>query len=168
GMCGVGHIFEAYRSARWPGLDRRFEDDDEVAVIHAPSEAGSGPLSDAMVDLRATLATAEVAGVISHERALALVNAMKRRHFSERSLAALAEAAGGIAGAWMARHPQRIKRHDALAMLNVMTAFLATNPAPFQPQFRFTPALVWQRFTKTAEREAKQEMARALFEELRR
>ncbi|MGH7049322.1 MAG: TfuA-like protein [Acetobacteraceae bacterium] len=167
GMCGVGKIFEAYRDARWPGLDSRFEDDDEVAVIHAPAEAGSVPLSDAMVDLRATLAAAEMAGVISHGSALALAGAMKRRHFSERSLAALAEAAGGIAGAWMARHPQRIKRQDALAMLNVMTGFLATNPAPFHPQFRFTPALVWQRFTKAVEREARQEMASALFGEFR-
>ena len=45
---------------------RGFEDDDEVAVIHAPAAAGGAALSDAMVDLRASLDAAEVAGVIDH------------------------------------------------------------------------------------------------------
>jgi hypothetical protein len=64
GMTGVGRIFEAYRDGHLEGWDDAFEDDDEVAVIHAPTEAGGFPLSDAMVDLRDTLARAEAAGII--------------------------------------------------------------------------------------------------------
>ena len=64
GMRGVGRIYAAYRDGCWPGYDEAFEDDDEVAVIHAPPEAGGLPLSDAMVDLRDTLLAAEAAGII--------------------------------------------------------------------------------------------------------
>lgn len=165
GMRGVGQIFEAYRDGQWPDLDGVFEDDDEVAVVHAPPEAGNLSLSDAMVDLRATLAAAGKAGVLPHEAVIALTNEMKRRHFSERNLSALAELAGEAAGAWIIAHPERIKQRDAVAMLRAMTIFLASDPAPFCPEFRFIPALVWQRFTRSAEREAKQEMVRGLFEE---
>src|SRR5208337_3000103 len=62
GMRGVGAIFAAYRAGRWPGEDTSFEDDDEVAVIHAPAEAGGAALSDPMVDLRASLTAAEEEG----------------------------------------------------------------------------------------------------------
>ncbi|MDA8050861.1 MAG: TfuA domain-containing protein [Rhodospirillales bacterium] len=169
GMRGVGRIFEAYRDGRWPGLDAPFEDDDEVAVMHAPLEAGGFALSDAMVDLRATLAAAEAAGVVSRAASAALAAEMKRRHFSERSLAALAEAAnaalGKGTGTWIAAHPERIKEQDALAMLRAMAAFLATRPAPFRPAFRFTPALVWQRFVAAAEAEAAGELARAVWDD---
>jgi hypothetical protein len=52
GMVGVGKIYEAYRVARYAPFDEPFEDDDEVAVLHAPPEAGSIPITDAMVDVR--------------------------------------------------------------------------------------------------------------------
>ena len=60
---GRTHLF-GVRDGPWPGFDEPFEDDDEVAVVHAPAEAGGRALSDAMVDLRDTLAAAETAGVI--------------------------------------------------------------------------------------------------------
>jgi hypothetical protein len=40
GMRGVGKVFEAFRDGFWPGFSEPFEDDDEVAVIHAPAELG--------------------------------------------------------------------------------------------------------------------------------
>src|SRR5206468_4971333 len=48
GMIGVGAIFEAYR-------DGAIEDDDEVAVVHGPPELGYVQLSEAMVNIRATI-----------------------------------------------------------------------------------------------------------------
>ena len=65
GMRGIGKVFAAYRDGCWPGDPGAFEDDDEVAVVHAPPELGGAALSDAMVDLRATLASAEAAGVVA-------------------------------------------------------------------------------------------------------
>ena len=58
GMLGVGAVFEAFRS----GI---LEDDDEVAVEHGPAELGYPPVSEAMVDIRATLAAALRNGVVS-------------------------------------------------------------------------------------------------------
>lgn len=48
GMVGVGAIFAAYR-------DNRLEDDDEVAVVHGPAELDYLPVSEAMVNVRATV-----------------------------------------------------------------------------------------------------------------
>ena len=55
GMRGVGRIFAAFR-------DGELEDDDEVAVVHGPADTGYAALSDAMVNIRATLARAEQGG----------------------------------------------------------------------------------------------------------
>jgi hypothetical protein len=40
GMQGVGQVFSAYCAGTLPPYDGRFEDDDEVAVIHGPAETG--------------------------------------------------------------------------------------------------------------------------------
>jgi hypothetical protein len=163
GMRGIGRIFESYRNGSWPGFDIPFEDDDEVAVIHAPPEANFIPLSDAMVDLRDTLLAAEANGVLTRVERDALAGAMKRRHYSDRSLTALAEAAGSAAGAWISAHPVRRKRLDAEAMLSALAEFLATDPQPFRPAFRFTPALVWQSFVTAADAHDKAAMSRAVW-----
>ena len=57
GMRGIGRVFEAYRAGA-------LEDDDEVAVIHGPPETGYLALSEAMVNIRATLAAAARDGLI--------------------------------------------------------------------------------------------------------
>ena len=114
-----------------------------------------------MVDLRDTLLAAEVAGVITRDERDTLAGMMKRRHFPERSMAALAEAAGAGAGAWIAAHPVRRKRLDAESMLRRMAAFLAGRPAPFQADFQFTPALVWHSFVAAADAEDAAAVSRA-------
>lgn len=81
GMIGVGQVAAAYAA----GL----EDDDEVALVHLDAEGDFRPVSEAMVNIRATLQAAERAGVVSPEEALILVNAQKRRHFPDRHLAAV-------------------------------------------------------------------------------
>src|SRR5260370_24883948 len=58
GMEGVGAVFEMYR-------DGILEDDDEVAVVHTTDEFGFRAGSEAMVDIRPTLATATDDGVLS-------------------------------------------------------------------------------------------------------
>ena len=63
GMIGVGRIFGDFASGR-------LVDDDEVAVLHGPAETGYVALSDAMVDIRATVAAALAAGAIDRDGAL--------------------------------------------------------------------------------------------------
>src|SRR5882724_12825471 len=51
GMRGIGRIYEAFR-------DGVLQDDDEVAVLHGPEELGYPSLTEAMVNIRATLVEA--------------------------------------------------------------------------------------------------------------
>ncbi len=156
GMRGVGRIFAAYQAGHWPGEANAFEDDDEVAVIHAPAEAGGAPLSDAMVDLRASLDAAVADGRIDRVGRDALLAAVKAQHFPDRSFARIESEAHAVLGdvaaerlrAWLTtgRVPQ--KRLDALALLDAIAALLATDPPAFQPQFRFERALVWEQFVR--------------------
>lgn len=152
GMRPVGKIAEAYREGHYPPFDDPFEEDDEVAVVHAPPEAGGAPLSDALVDLRETLAAAEAAGVIGRPARDALLAAMRRLHFPRRGFARLAEAARGTPGAaalagWLAAPGNRVsqKWRDAAALLRALGGEGAAD-APPPPVFRMEHALVWERF----------------------
>jgi hypothetical protein len=68
GMHGVGWVYQAFRQE---ALDR----DDEVAVRHGAAEDGYRPLSEAMVNIRQTLAAAEDQEVISAATASILLAA---------------------------------------------------------------------------------------------
>src|SRR5208337_4709253 len=156
GMRGVGAIFAAYRAGRWPGEDTSFEDDDEVAVIHAPAEAGGAALSDPMVDLRASLTAAEEEGVIDPVGRSALVAVMKSLHFPVRSFTRLDQEARAILGEaaatrlsdWLAGNRVAQKRLDAIAMLEDIARLLVSDPPPFRAPFRFERALVWEQFVR--------------------
>ena len=78
GMRGIGRIFEAFR-------DGVLEDDDEVAVVHGPAEIGYLPASEAMVNIRATLALAEAKGVIGAGSRRALEAFAKSLFFADRN-----------------------------------------------------------------------------------
>ncbi len=158
GMRGIGRVYDGYRTGVWPGFDEPFEDDDEVAVIHAPAEAGSRAMSDAMVDLRDTLLAAQTAGVITRETCLQLAAALKRLHFGDRSFARLDQLASPLMGAaqaeqlrtWLRSGRVRRKRLDALEMLRALRDFLRERPAAFRPGFEPARTLVWERFVDQA------------------
>jgi hypothetical protein len=143
GMRGVGRVFAAYRDGAWPGFPEPFEDDDEVAVVHAPAEAGSTPLSDAMVDLRATLLAAVAAEVIDQATCLDLARRMKRVHFPNRSFAMLATIAPAPLRRWLPGNCIRQKFLDAIELLDAVGGDCARAEAP---AFHFERALVWERF----------------------
>lgn len=158
GMVGVGKIYAAYKAGRYTPFTDPFEDDAEVAVRQAPAELGSLPVSDAMVDLRETLAAAEAAGVIGRAVRDALAAALGRLHFAERSVARLAQKAealpdaeGAALAAWLRRgHAVSQKRRDAAALLRHLAAGgLAPNATP--PGFVFERVQVWERFRAAAD-----------------
>jgi hypothetical protein len=146
GMLGVGAVFEAFRS----GI---LEDDDEVAVEHGPAELGYAPVSEAMVDIRATLAAALRNGVVSTSSHARLVAVAKKLFYPRRSYATML-ARGGEDGVpmseiealrrWLTRNRVSQKREDALAALALVGDFLDTNPPPFRPLFRFERTEVWE------------------------
>lgn len=123
GMQGVGRIFAEYR-------DGVLEDDDEVAVVHAPAEMGHAALSEPMVNIRATLARAEAENIVSPAARIALETGAKALHFTERSWSALLDGADQLIGArnkirleaWLPTGRVDLKRADALAMLEAMGA----------------------------------------------
>lgn len=153
GMRGVGLVFEAYRDGRLaPGGDAPFEDDDEVAVLHAPAEAGWHPLSEALVDMRCSLAAAERAGVIDPAERALIVGAAKVTFFAERTwpvvldralAAGLLPARRGVLAAWLREGGVAQKRADALLLLDEIHGFLAERTAPFRPAFSFAHTCTW-------------------------
>jgi hypothetical protein len=154
GMQGVGRVFEGFRDGIWPGFSEPFEDDDEVAVIHAPAELGYAPLSDAMVDMRDTLLAASDDEIIAAPEARALARLLKELPFGERRLSQIA-AIGAMCldpasiarlRAWLPHGAVQRKRLDALALLDTLSEFLGGRPEPFKAQFRFEQAQAWHDF----------------------
>ena len=147
GMVGHGRIFEAYKSGVFaPFQDERFEDDDEVAVIHAPRELGYAG-SVAMVDIRATLDAAERAGIIdpaTRNRMAKLAKSLfyKNRHYPE--LLRLGYTDGhALAGFedWLETNRVSQKRLDAISLLrHVADGKIKSAP----PAFRFEMTTVWE------------------------
>jgi len=143
GMVGVGEIFAQYRSGA-------LEDDDEVAVDHAPAELGYLPLNEAMVDIRATLAAALRDAVVSpalHDRLIALAKTCFYRQRTYAGLLAAARHAGlaveGVAD-WLPAGRVERKKADARALLRHIADFVARDPAPFAPDFSFERTEVWE------------------------
>jgi hypothetical protein len=159
GMQGEGLIFEAYHTGRLSPYAGPFEDDDEVAVIHGPPETGYVALSEAMVNIRASLAQAERDGVIEAATRDALATLAKGLFYHERSydrlLALAAEAplpAPQIAAlrAWLPNGRIDQKRLDAKAMLAAMAALLAGDAAPKQVAYELAWTEAWDDATLAA------------------
>ncbi len=166
GMIGVGRVFQGY-------LDGTLEDDDEVAVLHGPAELGFPPLSEPMVSIRATLAEAQTAEVLSADAALTLLNAAKGLHYRDRvwdRVIAAADAPSGLEGfrTWLPRGQVDAKGDDARQMLAEMARYLDLGKgAPATPRVERT--LVWRELRARVDTEsAPQETdAQALVDELR-
>ncbi|HXV24206.1 MAG TPA: TfuA-like protein [Alphaproteobacteria bacterium] len=144
GMRGIGRIFEAFR-------DGVLEDDDEVAVVHGPAETGFVPLSEPMVNIRATLAEAEAQGVLSAASRGALEEHAKSLFFPQRNWPAvfaggrrlgIAEGELALLHGWLPGGRIDQKREDALAMLAAMREAPARSD-PHRPSFRFEWTHYW-------------------------
>lgn len=86
GMVGVGAIFEDYRSGRRSA-------DADVAVVHAPAELGYRPLTEALVDVEATLQALHAADLVSAAERARLGLTAANIHFSRRSWSTILAAA---------------------------------------------------------------------------
>jgi len=145
GMEGVGEIFEAFR-------DGVLSDDDEVAVAHADAEHGWRPLSEPMVDLRATLRTAMAAHVISEMEFVELEAIAKRCFYPERSWQRLLRDARLVLPkprvdaleVWVPTGRVRQKQRDATALLLRMKSFLSSSPESKRVNFYFEHTDAWE------------------------
>src|SRR6266508_4069498 len=146
GMEGVGAIFEAYR-------DGWLEDDDEVAVAHGSAESGYRAASEAMVNIRATLAAAEQQQVIGAVARGVLERIAKDLFYPERRYPLILQHAAeeGLPAAeltalrtWLPAGRVDQKRADALAMLRRMDDHLAADPPPKRVRYVFEHTDSWE------------------------
>lgn len=153
GMNGVGEIFRAYQNGT-------LEDDDEVAVVHGTGEDGFCALSDAMVNIRATLMRAEVEGVLTSSVRVRLERIAKELGYPERSYARLLEVASqsGLPAseleafrAWLPKGKVDQKREDALQMLREMRAAIGGGGlARKMVNYKFENTVVWNSLANSA------------------
>lgn len=147
GMRGVGTVFRAY-------AEGVLEDDDEVAVAHAGAEDGFRALSDAMVDVRATLAAALAAGVVCEETAEALVERIKATFYAERALVAALDRADEEherLRAWLPDGRVERKREDALELVHAIRHDLEDGLEPFRPTWALQRTRYWEEARRSVE-----------------
>jgi len=146
GMTGVGSVFEEFR-------DGILTDDDEVAVAHGPAEAGYLVGSEAMVNIRATLAEAVRAGVITAPLRDRLLGLSKDTFYPRRTWERLledAEASGTapqearLLAEWLPRGRVDRKRLDAVALLRRIAADRAAERRAPEVAFRFNSTTMWE------------------------
>jgi hypothetical protein len=146
GMEGVGTVFEFYR-------DAILEDDDEVAIVHGPSEVGFVAGSEAMVNIRQTLRNAELTGVISTKLRTALEKIGKELFYPDRNYPAifcrasecgLPEAQLNELRQWLPQNRVNQKRQDAVAMLRLMRQRLTQGLKPKTISYCFQHTVMWE------------------------
>lgn len=133
GMVGIGAIFEAYR-------DGIYVDDDEVALLQGPAAFGYRAMSEAMVNVRATVASAVVSGVLTPAAADRLLCCAKNTFYQDRSFDSLIDQAWGPdAGDEVAARFRRFldegghvnqKQADAATLLRYLATRSPTAPSP--------------------------------------
>lgn len=144
GMQGIGRIFAGY-------CNGDLEADDEVAVLHGPADVGFPPVTEALVNVRATLDRAVGEGVLSADAGERLTALARECHYRDRTWAALlAQAAAGELAEpvarlrdWLPEGRVDLKRIDALELLCTMRAFVAAGPSPMRPDFSFAWTDAW-------------------------
>jgi hypothetical protein len=152
GMRGVGEVFRAY-------ADGEIEADDEVAVLHGPAEAGWVSLSEAMVNVRATLRAAQDQGVLDEKAAASVALAANGLFYKERTWPAVVRSTSGVARedlarleAWLPQGRVDQKRADALLLLDELSSLLAADAPPFTPGFAFEHSQIWDELAAEAAR----------------
>lgn len=78
GMVGIGRIYERYASGN-------LVDDDAVAQLHAPAEFGYLPLTEALVNIEATIANLVATHSLGPGEGDRLCAAARRLHFKART-----------------------------------------------------------------------------------
>lgn len=120
GMEGYGRIFDCYRRGDLVA-------DDAVAVAHAGPEAGFRRLSDALVDIHATLDAAVAADVLDPTTAARIAATAGALHYPQRTWDALLDQhPHELLRAWLPTGRVEQKRRDAELVLHVVAARLTT------------------------------------------
>lgn len=144
GMIGVGHIYRAYAAGRLVG-------DDEVALLHGPAATGWAPLTEPLVNVRATLQAAVRRRILAAATARQILELAADTFYQERTWELLLARAtvAGLAeerlAAWLPTGRVDLKRHDALDALGLaLDTDIPAPDRPSPPATGFTVALIRQ------------------------
>jgi hypothetical protein len=146
GMKGIGHIYRQFHSGR-------LMDDDEVAVLHGPAEIDYVQVTDAMVNVRATIDRALQLGIVEPTFAAELVSIAKSLFYKTRTYEAIPEAATeqGLApdatrrfANWLPGGQVDQKRIDASEMLQAITAHISNGVIPLKVSYEFSHTFAWE------------------------
>jgi hypothetical protein len=152
GMKGVGHIYRQYRTGA-------LMDDDEVAVLHGPQEIDYVPVTEAMVNIRATIDRALELDVVAPAVAAALLGIAKSLFYKERTYDGILKTAiaQGLAAdalhrfaAWLPAGQVDQKRVDALEMVEAVIAHLARGVTPLEVSYTFAHTFAWEEARRRA------------------
>ncbi len=156
GMHGVGRVFQDYVSGR-------LEDDDEVAITHAPADFGYRAFSEAMVNIRYTLQKAFAAGIISESTYGSLLRIAKRAPYRLRTYQLLDNEGDrmglpqdelGALRAWLPQGQVDQKREDARQMLFAIRERLEQGKVSLPIEFTFNHTIAWENLIRTQEGES--------------
>jgi hypothetical protein len=156
GMVGVGQIYEDFVSGV---LDA----DDEVAVAHGSASDDYRRVSDAMVNIRATLAAAVREAVISEPTRAELQRNAKAEFYPTRHYALLFEHGRRLGlpeselaalRGWLPRGRVDQKKLDALALLERLSELKLSSVPRQEVRYRFEHTDAWQAALNRADEEA--------------
>jgi hypothetical protein len=133
GMVGIGRVYADY-------AEGRRQSDADVAIMHAPAALAYRPLSEALVDMDATLDRLSETGALSTEMAALLGNAARAAHFKDRTWPIITARAGfdgeqaGKLLELLRTCRVSVKTADALALIAALQdENLRSRPAPRLP-----------------------------------
>lgn len=130
GMQPIGEIAENYAS----GI---LDDDAAVAQLHAPREMGNAPITEALVDVEATVLELTRLRLASSREAGALLASARGIFFKDRTIDAMIDAAQEIGDRRKSalksnyrRHRVSAKQRDALALVDALRKLPLSRRAP--------------------------------------
>jgi hypothetical protein len=137
GMQGIGEVYRLFASGE-------LQDDDEVALVHASAAENFRPMSEPMVNLRATFTLARDIGALTSDECALLIATAKQRYFPDRRWPEIltAAAAQGVSAATAERLTAFIvdnyvdlKRRDAVLVLELIRDLPDPLPPAVPPGF---------------------------------
>jgi hypothetical protein len=154
GMVGIGAVFERYRLGD-------LSDDAAVAQLHAPEELGWAPLTEALVNVEATLQRFRKLGAITEDECARLDASARALFFKERTYRRILACAGldngdrGKRLAELIRHCKvDVKREDALTLVGYLSYLEPKRqppPAHWSLESTYTFRLTLERAGKSAQ-----------------
>jgi len=146
GMKGVGRIYEEFRTGACI-------DDEEVALLHGPAEVDYVTLTEAMVNVRATLDCAAELGILDDSAASGFRDIAKALFYKDRTYEEILRTAAARQLRpdalsrfvnWLPQGHVDQKRSDAQEMLREIAAHAAGGVAPLQVTYEFAHTFAWE------------------------